>query len=146
MNKIGSFYKIKISKFNTVFEYQKYSEFEESFEFISDILVPYQNRFHYIPGKNKVVTIDIESVKNANGENTITGVYFAGNNIMRPDDDYDFYEEDGKVPYEPMRKSAFEKRLSEEMLIPETKLNLQFDIEGDSRAKILFPYGHTVSK
>ncbi len=136
----------KTSKFNRVFEYQKYSEFDESYNFIADILIPYQSRFYVIPGKRKEVTIDIQSTENKKGEHKITGVYFAGNNILREDDDYDFYEEDGEVPYEAMRKSAFEKKLSEDMLISASKLNIQFSFEGNSRSKILFPYGFTIEK
>ncbi len=136
----------KTSQFNEVFEYQKYSEFDESFKFISDILAIYPNRFHIIPGKNRDVSVDVETKRNANDEYKVIGIYLGGVNILREDEDYSFYEEDGKVPYEAIRKSAFEWRLSEEMLVSKARLTINFDFVADSKSKILFPYGYTVSK
>ncbi|MET1257421.1 caspase family protein [Aliikangiella maris] len=136
----------KTSKFNKVFEYQQYSEFDESFKFISDILATYQNRFHIIPGKDRDVSVDVETRENDSGERKVIGVYLGGLNLLREDEDFGFYEDDGEVHYEALRKSAFERRLSEDMLIPSSKLTINFDFEADRTSKILFPYGYTVAK
>ncbi|WP_227370013.1 caspase family protein [Halomonas sp. M20] len=136
----------KTSKFNKVFEYQQYSEFDESFKFVSDILANYPNRFHIIPGKDRSVSIDIETNENQEGERKVIGIHLGGINILREDEDYGFYEEDGEVPYEALRKAALERRISEDMLIPSSKLTINFDFDADKKSKILFPYGHTVAK
>ena len=125
-NKKGEIRKnFKTSKFNSVFELQKFSEFNESFAFISDVLATYQNRFYAIPGKNREISLDVEAQENDNGEFKVIGVHFSGHNILRPDEDYyGFHEEGGKVLYEGITASAFERRLSEELLIPALKLNI----------------------
>lgn len=136
----------KTSKFNSVFELQRYSEFDESFKFISDILAIYPNKFHIIPGKNRNVSVDVETIINDKDEYKVIGVYLGGVNILRQDEDFGYYEDEGVVPYEALRKLAFERRLSEEMLIPNAKLTINFDFAADGQSKILFPYGHTVAK
>ncbi|MDI5885634.1 caspase domain-containing protein [Cobetia amphilecti] len=136
----------KTSKFNEVFEYQQYSEFDESFKFISDILANYPNRFHIIPGKDRSVSVDVETNENDEGELKVIGVHLGGINILREDEDYGFYVDDGEVPYEAFRKAALERRISEDMLIPNSKLTINFDFYADKKSKILFPYGHTVAK
>ncbi|WP_206387563.1 caspase family protein [Vibrio owensii] len=147
-NKKGEIRKnFKTSKFNSVFELQKFSEFNESFAFISDVLATYQNRFYAIPGKNREISLDVEAQENDNGEFKVIGVHFSGHNILRPDEDYyGFHEEGGKVLYEGITASAFERRLSEELLIPALKLNINYDFECSSSTKLLVPYSHTVAK
>jgi hypothetical protein len=137
----------KTSKFNSVFDYQKYSEFNDSFTFISDVLSTYHSRFYAIPGKNREVNIDVSTKINDKGEYKVLGVYFSGHNILRPDEDFGLYEEeDGGISYEGIRGSALERRISEELLIPSHKLKINYDFEYVPKAKLLFPYGHTVAK
>ena len=137
----------KTSKFNSVFEFQKFSEFNDSFAFISDVLATYQNRFYAIPGKNREVSIDVETRENDKGEFKVLGVYFSGYNILRPDDEYSYYEDDQEgISYEGLRASAFERRISEEILIPSHKLKINYDFDCDPRSKLLVPYGYTVAK
>lgn len=138
--------RFKSSKFNMVFGYQQYPEFDESFKFISDILAIYPNRFHLVPGKKRKVSIDVVTKENAEGERKVIGVYLSGVDILRINDDFYFYEDEGKVPYEALMKPSFELRLSEEMLIPTHNLTINFDFDADKTSKILFPYGHTVAK
>ncbi|HDY8928359.1 TPA: caspase family protein, partial [Klebsiella pneumoniae] len=80
--------RFKSSKFNAVFDYQQYPEFDESFKFISDILAIYPNRFHLIPGKNRNVSIDIVTEVNAEDERKVMGVYLSGVNILRISQDF----------------------------------------------------------
>ena len=136
----------KVSKFNSVFDFQRDSEFDESFKFISDILATYSNRFHMIPGKERNVSVEVITTENENGEHRITGVYLRGVNILREDEDNGFNEQDGNASYEGMRKSDFEKRLSEEMLVPTSKLTVNYTFVADAKSKLLFPYSYTVAK
>jgi len=137
----------KTSKLNSVFDYQKYPECSDSFTFISDVLSTYHNRFYAIPGKSREISIDVSTEVNDKDEYKVLGVYFSGHNILRPDEDFSFYEEEnGTVPYEGVKGSALELRFSEELLIPTHKLNINYDFHYESKAKLLFPYGHTVAK
>jgi hypothetical protein len=137
----------KASKFNSVFDCQRYSEFSESFTFISDVLSTYQSRFYAIPGKNREVSVDISTKVNDKDEYKILGVYFNGHNILRSDEYFGYFEGgNGNVLYEGIQGSAFERRISEELLIPKHKLKMNFDFDYDLKAKLLFPYGHTVAK
>ncbi len=137
----------KTSKFNSVFDCQKYSEFDDSFTFISDVLSTYHSRFYAIPGKSREISIDVSTKTNDEGEYKVLGVYFSGHNILRPDEDVSFYEEKyGATPYEGVQGSALERRISEELLIPSHKLKINYDFEYGPEAKLLFPYGHTVAK
>ncbi|EGR1130011.1 caspase family protein [Vibrio cholerae] len=136
----------KTSKFNSVFEFQKFSEFNESFAFISDVLSTYQNRFYAIPGKNREVSIDIEAKENDKGEFKVAGVYFSGFNILRPDERFPHYGDGEGISYEGIRASDFEKRISEETLIPSHKLKINYAFDCDSKTKLLVPYSYTVAK
>ncbi|WP_211197183.1 caspase family protein [Pseudoalteromonas arctica] len=137
----------KTSKFNSVFDYQKFSEFNDSFTFISDVLSTYHSRFYAIPGKSRDISIDVSTKVNDKGEYKVLGVYYSGHNILRSDEDLSLYEEEfGGVLYEGIRGSALERRISEELLIPSHKLKINYDFEYKPKAKLLFPYGHTVAK
>ena len=136
----------KISRFNEVFDLQKYPEFEPSFLFISEILSKYQSRFHLIPGKQRNVSIDIQTEENDKGEHKINAVFFGGYNILRYDDDFSFYDDGDEISYEGIRKTQLEMRLSEEALIPAHKLLINYDFEFDARTRFLYPYGYTVEK
>jgi hypothetical protein len=137
----------KTSKFNNVFEFQKYSEFNDSFTFISDVLSTYQSRFYAIPGKSREVSIDVSTKVNDKGEYKVLGVHFSGHNILRPDENVSLYDEEiGGIAYEGIRGSALEHRISEELLIPSHKLKITYDFKYEPKVKLLFPYGHTVAK
>jgi len=137
----------KTSQFNQVFEYQKYSEFSESFTFISDVLSTYSGRFYAIPGKNREVSVDVSTQINEKDEHKILGVHFSGYNILRQDEKFSLYEEEnGVVPYEGIRALTLEQRISEELLIPKHKLKVNYDFEYEPKAKLLYPYGHTIAK
>src|SRR5690606_23066427 len=109
----------KTFMFNQVFELQKFDDFSLAFEFISECLVPYQERFYVIPGKQvEEISVDIELSPNENGENIVLGVYFEGDNILKVDERYSIPSEDGETLYEPIRYGAFAKKVSEQMVVP----------------------------
>lgn len=137
----------KISKFNLVFELQKNTSLAPAFEFISECLVPYLSRFYVLPGKYiDIISVEIETKENENGENEIHGVYFEGNNIIRKIEESPSLFGAKKALYQNMWYSNFIDMLSEEMVIPRNKISVTSKAVFDDNTKILFPYNHTVSQ
>jgi len=137
----------KISKFNLVFELQKLSNLVPAFDFISECLITFLNRFYILPGKSvNAISLDIETNENENGENEVLGVFFEGNNIIRKIENQHSLFGDEKILYQNMRYSNFVDMLSEEMVIPRNKINVTSKVVFDDSSKILFPYNHTVSR
>lgn len=137
----------KISKFNKVFDLQKFDELTTAFDFIAECLLPFQNRFYVLPGKPiDDVTVDIVTKINESGEHKVTEVYYEGGDILQNDPRSHIFGEENEVYYEPMRYNAFVDMLSEDMVIPKKSLSIQIQGDLDDDAKVLFPYGHTVRR
>lgn len=130
----------KAAQFELVFSLKYYSKFSGSFDFISEILLKYQNRFYVIPGKNNKVNVDVVSHKNDENENVITEVHFQGFNILRKDDRNNRLD----MGTYPIKYSKLVRLLSEEMIIPNAQLAVTAAFSSEDR--ILFPYGMSVSK
>lgn len=130
----------KNSKFNLVFSLKSHQEFSDSFNFIAETMLRYQNRFYVIPGKGHSVSIDVLSEKNDDDEHLIKEIHFEGFNILRKDgggsmSDWGNY---------PIKLKKLKQHLSEEMVIPESQLTLVSSLSEED--KILFPYGVSVEK
>jgi hypothetical protein len=130
----------KISRFNLVFSLKAHAKFSESFNFIAEILLKYQNRFYLIPGKNREVSVDVISDKNEEGEHVIKEIHFQGFNILRKNDG----SEDLDWGTYPIKYNKLVKFLSEEMVIPSDQLVIAASFA--EKDKVLFPYGMTVRK
>lgn len=135
----------KLSRFNDIFELQKYSELSPSFDFISDCLGSFPNKFYVIPGRARRAAVDITGTTNDKQETLIESVNFGGFNILRKDDEDRFaHLQAGK--YEPTSFSRLKSRISEEMVIPLHLLDLNMTFDSQKVDRILFPYGYTLSK
>ncbi|MBA6379296.1 MULTISPECIES: caspase family protein [unclassified Colwellia] len=135
----------KLSRFNAVFELQKHDDLAPSFEFISECLLPFQNRFYVIPGKPiNDVTVAVTTEKNSVGEYKVTGVYYEGDDVIQVDPSAHVFSDE--VFYEPMRYNAFLSMLSEDMIIPRNFLSIDIDASLSGSSKVLFPYGHTLNR
>jgi len=131
----------KISMFNDVFELNKSLSFSESFDFISEVLLNYQNRFYVIPGKKRPVNIDVSAVQNSAGEYVIDKVLFEGFDIRRPID----VGPVGSLPAYPIKFDRLISVISNEMVIPISQLSVSSNFD-QAAAKILFPSGYTLRK
>lgn len=131
----------KIGEFNVLFELQADPALSPSFDFISECLSLYGSRFYQIPGKNLKTSVDVVSDTTDKGEHIIRGVYFAGIDVLRNTDD-----EQAELGLEPMQAEALIERISEEMVIPLDLLAVSCAFPHDQKTRVLFPYGHTVSK
>lgn len=131
----------KMSRFNDLFALNRIPEFAASFEFISEVLINYQNRFYVIPGKSRAVSVDVVSSLVETGEQLISEIHFEGFNILRKVNDGS--KEDWRAY--PIKYEKLLQIISTEMAIPLIQLtvNIGFEAKG---SKILWPYGVTVKK
>lgn len=133
----------KMLYFNAVMRLQRYEDYADSFEFISDILYQYQNRFYIIPGKLRDVTVDVLTTENSNKEFIINGIYYDGFNILKATDSAED-DEDGDIYRYPINVSQLEELISSEMVIPLDRIT--FNYTNPVTQKLLFPYMHTLKK
>ena len=131
----------KMSRFNDLFALKRIPEFASSFEFISEVLINYQNRFYVIPGKSRAVSVDVVSGRVETGEQLISEIHFEGFNILRKVDDGS-KEDWGAYP---IKYEKLLQTISTEMAIPLLQLTVNIDFKAKG-SKILWPYGVTVKK
>jgi hypothetical protein len=135
----------KMGGFNRVFGLQQFAELSESFDFISECLVLYANRFYSIPGKKHHVAVDVVSSSGKGGMPTIKAVHVGGTDILWMEDDV-FAEDPGKKEYWSMQLGEFEEKLSEEMVVPAHMLKITYDFNKDRVDEVRFPRGYTLRK
>ena len=128
-----------------VFELQQYKELGESFAFIAECLLAYPDRFHTIPGKSRQIAVDVVTKKKAVDKYVVQKVLFEGTDILWIEDD-DLGVHRGKTSYAELTIKGFERRLSDEMIVPRRLLTVTFPFERSSRARLLFPEGGTTRR
>lgn len=129
-----------------VFRLQQYRELSASFAFISECLLTHADRFHAIPGKDRAITVDVVAKKKPGNKYVVKEVRFDGANILWIDDESivpAFADDSG---YRKMSIKDFEKRLSDEMVVPARLLTVTYPFEEKTKPTLLFPEGGTVRK
>lgn len=132
--------KFKLNFFNAVFQLQQYDELSESFDFISECLLPYSSRFYSIPGKPHSVAIEVVTGKGA--ENPVREIFYGGMNILLAEDDW---VHDDEITHSSISKSKFEEEISEQMIVPSHLLTVTYGGKKDVK-RLQFPYGYTTRK
>ena len=126
-NSVGEFRKDpKSNFFNDVFEMQEYPEFTSSFEFISSALIPYAKHFFRVPGGNLTLPINV----NLGVRNQLEAVFIDGKDYLIDESDLD--EDDFQL----IRKTEFEMKLSQQILVPLRLLKVFYNNEVDLAGKI----------
>jgi hypothetical protein len=123
------------------FDLQQYQDLSESFAFISECLLANPDRFHAIPGKNRTITVDVVTKKKAGNKHTVKEVRFDGADILWIEED-----EDSGTGYREMSIERFEKRLSDEMIVPARLLKVTYTFDDGIEPRLLFPESGTVRK
>jgi len=131
----------KVSRFKDIFSLQRISVLSRSFEFISEVLRPYQYRFYVVPGIRRNVSIDVLSSANSTLEHVITEVHFEGCNILKTDDNTTF---SSWGPY-PIKYDTFIETISTGMVVPLSQLKVNTDFDHRT-VNILWPFGATLGK
>jgi hypothetical protein len=138
--------RFKTERLNEVFRLQQFEELSESFDFISECLVLYANRFYSIPGKKHRIAVDIVSSSGKSRPPRIKAVHMGGVDILWMEDDF-FAKDPGKpVQYRELRLERFEQQISVEMSVPAHLLKITYDFNRDKIAEVLFPWGYTLRK
>jgi hypothetical protein len=132
----------KMSMFNSLFSLKQYPEFKDSFDFISELLITYQNRFYVIPGKSMNISLDITTSQDDDDEYIIEKVHFEGFNILKEKDRISARMKDRLLPITMDRLKAM---ISSEMVIPLSQISLTTSFD-DENARLLIPYGMTFEK
>jgi hypothetical protein len=133
-------------RLDEVFELQRYPELSGSFAFISECLLTHADRFHAIPGKDRAITVDAVTRKKAGKKHVVKEVRFEGSNILWIDENSivsAFADESG---YRKMSIKDFEKRLSDEMVVPARLLTVTYPFDEKTQPTLLFPEGGTVRR
>jgi hypothetical protein len=129
-----------------VFKLQEYEELSASFAFISECLLTHADRFHAIPGKGHEITVDVVTKKKSGNRHVVKEVRFNGANILWIDEDSIVsWFADGSG-YGKMTVEDFEKRLSDEMVVPSYLLKVTYTFDEKTKPTMLFPDGGTVRK
>jgi hypothetical protein len=128
-----------------VFDLQQYTALSKSFVFISECLLVHSDRFHAIPGKNREITVDVVTKKKAGNKHLIQKVMFEGADILWIEDDV-FGLRGSKRDYDTMSITGFDKRLSDEMVVPARLLTVIYLFDRSSKPLLLFPEGGTTRK
>jgi hypothetical protein len=128
-----------------VFELQRHEELSESFSFIAECLLAHADRFHAIPGKDRQITVDIVTTKFGATKFVVEEVRFDGSDILWIDDD-DFDPSTSTPVLRELSIEDFEKRLSDEMVVPARLLTATYMFDKNKRSKLLFPEAGTTRK
>ena len=138
---------IKGKFFNEVFDLQRNHTFATSFDFIARCLKPHAARFHAIPGKTDQVVVDVVlqlQAKDADASSAVTKVYYAGQDLLRPEDD-DIQPGDKPDSYSKFARAAFERRLSRQLVVPVWRLSVKYS-GGAEPEMVCYPRGWTVQR
>jgi hypothetical protein len=136
----------KNSFLDQAFELQQHKELADSFAFIAECLLTRADRFHAIPGKNRTITVDVVTKKKSGNRYVVKEVRFDGTNILwRDDNSFVSWIADG-TGYSKMGIKDFEKRLSDEIVVPSHLLKVTYSFDEKTKPTLLFPDGGTVRK
>lgn len=135
----------KGDRFNSVFELQKYANLEDSFNFISDCLVEYSDKFYQIPGKKWRVSVQVVNFEK-DGKFYIQSVFLSGQNILKVNDQDWLDADQNPTKYFSYDEDDLKITLSEQMVIPVNLLDVAYSPINLPVGVIRFPYGHTCCK
>ncbi len=135
---------IKGNMFDAVFDIQAYGQFKASFDFIADVLVATNGRYHAIPGKGHSVSASITTVAHKRGR-LITGVFIGTVNVLTlADPDYET-DDDSTTLGRRLTRMAFEEELAKDLVVPERLLTVDFDVQPKSGEYLVMPFGKKVA-
>lgn len=133
--------------FSDVFALQQFDELSDSFDFIAECLLPEAARFYALPGKRHEVVVDVTTKRASEDEYVVEAIHCGGASILGVEPDSFAADPGEPVKYEKMSVSAFETRLSEEMLVPAHLLKVHYSsLRKSGYPRIEFPRGYTARK
>ncbi len=136
---------MKTESFEELFNLQQFAALAESFAFISECLMPYSDRFHLLPGRNREVSVDVMTKQK--GEHTfVEGVLLGGSNILwikgLDDDEIDL--ENDNLMRRTVTRKEWEQELATALLTPSRLLKASYPKGPDIPRTLKVPYRWTV--
>ncbi|NAT15517.1 peptidase C14 [Pseudomonas syringae pv. actinidifoliorum] len=114
--------------FSELFDLQRFSSNTASFDFIAECLLPHAHKFHALPGKTVEVSIDVVLEKRDKPQCPhVVRICIASGNVLRPEDDEDDDEREEPQRYRSYRITAFEQRISNQLMIPRHLLSFTYN-------------------
>lgn len=118
--------KFKLASFHRVFKLQQLKEFAESFNFISECLLPEVGHFHALPGKFNSITIDIQTTAGTVNKNILNSVFYGGKDILLIEDPDDAVSVGQEEIYDILSVRDFEEEIARRMVIPAHLLSINY--------------------
>jgi len=124
----------KTSKFEELFELKKIPDLEGSFSLLSEVLTPYQSRFYVLPGRTRLISVDVKTDALESGERLISGIFVDGANTLRKASSDDSLRD---FSY-PIKHEKLVQQISVGLLVPSFQLTVTPDYDPVT-AKLLLP-------
>lgn len=145
-NSMGQMRKtIKGRYFDEVFDLQRYSQLQDSFDFIAETLTVAGGDFYAVPGKGHDVAVTVSTRKKVSGT-FVEAIYIGGANILRLRADT---SESSEVieEYTEVDPEALEQQLAEELIVPSRFLKVTYTPGAAAKEDCLYiPRGWIVRK
>ncbi|MGA2569370.1 MAG: caspase family protein [Terracidiphilus sp.] len=135
---------LKNDRFEEVFRLQQFPSLAGSFDFISECVIPFSDRFHVQPGRNREVALDVVTRSTAN-DAIVEEVLLGGKNIFWVKG-YDWEEADSDET-SAMRSKArkdFEQELATGLTLPVHLLKASYPKLPNVPGSLKVPWGWTV--
>ncbi len=133
---------LKSAFLNEIISLMDNDDFIDSFSFLNEQLMPFKEYLFYTPeNKSYLVTIHmvLEKIEsNQIVEYKIENIMFNGKDILQKGESHWLIDDE----YEPFYFEKFKQKLSHDLGIPKSKLNLNANFEMKDDSKLLFPYGY----
>lgn len=142
--------RLKKAFMDEVFMLQDNPNFEKSFNFIHDQLLPFAEDLLYIPSTNKEsFSVDIVLEKDQH-DNTIEyevkEIKHEGIELLNKAEDSWFSGSNGEIYYEPYKFSKLKDKIASELGVPNQLLNINTNYPLEDNSKLLYPFGYEIKK
>jgi hypothetical protein len=136
---------LKADRFEEIFSLQQYSSLSESFEFISESLIPYSHKFHLLPGRAREVSVDVLTRKKGDHVR-VEAVLLGGSNIfwVKGSDDEELAPDEDQLLMRSVSRSKWEKELAHALALPSRLLKVSYPKRPDIPQVLEIPYHWTV--
>ncbi|PUE62239.1 peptidase C14 [Limnohabitans sp. Rim8] len=140
--------RLKLDQFEPLFSLQRHKELQQSFDFISECLLPEASRFHAIPGKQHKVAVDVASHLGTKvGHHYLESVHFEGVNIFWLEDEDYALEPGESIARQSFTLEKFERWLSAQMVVAPHLLKINYlTLDRAQNVALDVPRGWTARK
>lgn len=137
----------KSTELDSVFQLEESELFQDSFEFIGQVLRPYLKNLFYVPSSGRGISVDVSSTDHEGDLKAVDGVYFEGDNVLYDDSGEDYFDPSNDDAYlQKKSRSKMKEELSVVMVVPSYRLKVNFPNLDDGVDQLLTPYGMNIKR